>query len=276
MGINLVAPVAGAAAAPGARSGGGQAAPTMEEYRTVAILVLGLIVKIGLLAAALGLMARGGRAVWRRLQRGGRAMSRADFPSLLTGARLALAPLLGLLAWRRRGTPFCACLLAALGLDIADGVLARRFSPPVALARQRRWDGRVDAVIYLTAPWAIWRLRPGVARAQAGPLAALAGAHLLNLATGWARFGRLPRYHTRSFKLSAGALGLAVPTLFTRGVRSRPFRLALLAATAAHLENVAITLTLAEWRAPVPTLWHALHARPPADDERPLLAYADR
>ncbi|CAA9583993.1 MAG: hypothetical protein AVDCRST_MAG88-3689, partial [uncultured Thermomicrobiales bacterium] len=68
------------------------------------------------------------------------------------------------------------------------------------------------------------------------------------------------------------ALGLAVPTLFTRGVRSRPFRLALLAATLAHLENVAITLTLAEWRASVPTLWHALHGRPPAEDERPLLA----
>ncbi len=72
MGTDPVAPGAVTAAAPGARSGGGQAAPTTEEYRTVAILVLGLIVKIGLLAAALGLMAWGGGAVWRRLRRGGR------------------------------------------------------------------------------------------------------------------------------------------------------------------------------------------------------------
>lgn len=184
-------------------------------------------------------------------------MKGMDFPLLLTGARLALAPILGALAWRGHGKPFCCCLLAELGLDIADGVLARRFSPPATLARQRWWDGRVDAAIYCAVPWCVWRLRPGVVRAQAGPLAALAGAHLLNLATGLARFGRLPRYHTLSFKLTAGALGLAVPTLFTRGAASRPFRLALLAATLAHLENVAITLTLPEWRAAVPTWWHA-------------------
>lgn len=188
-------------------------------------------------------------------------MKGADFPLLLTGTRLALAPLLGLLTWRGRGKLFCYCLLAELGLDIADGVLARRFSPFAALARQRRCDGLVDAVIYLTVPWYIWWLRPGVVRAHAGPLAALVGAHLLNLATGLVKFRRLPRYHTRSFKLSVGALGLAVPTLFIDGVRSRPFRVALLAATVAHLENIAITLTLVEWRAAVPTLWHALHMR---------------
>ena len=72
MGTDPVAPGAVTTAAAGARSGGGQAAPTMEEYRTVAILVLGLLIKGGLLAALVGLLARGGRAVWRRLRRGGR------------------------------------------------------------------------------------------------------------------------------------------------------------------------------------------------------------
>ncbi len=73
MGTDLVAPRPGATmAVPGARSGDGKAAPTMEEYRTVAILVIGLLIKGGLVAALVGLLARGGGTVWRRLRRGGR------------------------------------------------------------------------------------------------------------------------------------------------------------------------------------------------------------
>ncbi len=72
MGTDLVAPRAGAAmAVPGARSGDGKAAPTMEEYRTVAILVLGLLIKVSLVATLVGLLARACRTVWRRLRRGG-------------------------------------------------------------------------------------------------------------------------------------------------------------------------------------------------------------
>ena len=188
-------------------------------------------------------------------------MTGHDIPLLLTASRLTLAPVLWRLAWVGRGRLFCAGLLAELALDIADGVLARRISPPAALARQRRWDGAVDATIYFSVPWCVLRLRPGVVRAQAGPLAALLAAHLIDLAVGVARFGQLPRYHTWSFKLTAGALGLAVPTLFWRGDTSGPFRLALLAATLAHAENVAITLALPGWQAPVPTLLHAIKAR---------------
>ena len=98
-------------------------------------------------------------------------------------------------------------------------------------------------------------------RAQAVPLAALLAAHLIDFAAGMARFGQLPRYHTWSFKLTAGALGLAIPTLFRWGDASRPFRLALLAATLAHAENVAITMALPEWQTPVPTLLHAFWMR---------------
>ena len=64
MGTHLVAP--------GARPGDGKAAPTMEEYRTVAILAFGLLIKVGLVATLVGLLARGCRAGWRRLRRGGR------------------------------------------------------------------------------------------------------------------------------------------------------------------------------------------------------------
>lgn len=62
----------GATASSGSRSGDGNAALTAEDYRVVAILVLGLIVKVGLVAALLGFVARGGWAVWRRLWGGGR------------------------------------------------------------------------------------------------------------------------------------------------------------------------------------------------------------
>ena len=73
MGTDPVAPGAGAAAAaPSSRPGAGKAVPTAEEYRTVAILVIGLLIKGGLVAALVGLLARGGRTVWRRLRRGGR------------------------------------------------------------------------------------------------------------------------------------------------------------------------------------------------------------
>ena len=176
------------------------------------------------------------------------------FPWFLTLSRFALAPVLVVCAWRRAGMPFCALLVASLGMDIADGVLARRWLNPAALARQRRWDGGADAVLYGIAPLCLWRLRPGLPRAQAMPLVLLLLAHLLDLAAGLAKFRRLPRYHTRSFRISAGALGLAVPTLFTHGDRAAPFEFALWAATAAHIENILITHSLTYWRASVPTL----------------------
>src|SRR5262249_54297956 len=157
-------------------------------------------------------------------------------------------------ATRRRSGSFCALLTAALALDIVDGVLARRLSPPGLLRQQRVWDGRVDALVYVAVPLCVLRLRPDVLRTHRHLAALFVVAHLLDAATGLWKWHRLPRYHSWSFKYSAGAMGFTLPTLLIGEGDGRLFRMALGAAILSHGENIAITCAMRTWSSDVPSL----------------------
>src|SRR5262249_10493283 len=80
-------------------------------------------------------------------------------------------------------------------------------------------------------------------------------------ATGLWKWHRLPRYHSWSFKYSAGAMGFTLPTLLIGEGDGRLFRIALGAAILAHGENIAITCAMRTWSSDVPSLWHLLPER---------------
>jgi hypothetical protein len=75
-----------------------------------------------------------------------------------------------------------------------------------------------------------------------------------------ARRGRLTSYHTRGAKLAAYLGGRGALVVFASG-RAFSFRLATAALALAEIEEIAITLTLREWRADVPSLAYALALR---------------
>jgi len=179
-------------------------------------------------------------------------------PNLLSTLRLALAPVLLVLAWTGRPTAFLAVLVVALASDACDGFLARRLRQATALGT--RLDSWGDLAIYTLVPLCAWWLWPDLLRREAPVVAAAVAAYALPIAIGALRYGRLTSYHTWGAKLSAVLLGTSALLLFAGGP-ALPFRIATCVLVLAELEEIAITATLPVWRANVPTWWHARRLR---------------
>jgi phosphatidylglycerophosphate synthase len=175
-------------------------------------------------------------------------------PNLLSALRLALAPVLGVLAWTGQPTAFLAVLAVALLTDCCDGWLARRLGQTTLLGT--RLDSWGDLATWTLVPICAWWLWPDLVRREAGFIAAAAAAFALPIAAGLFRYGRLTSYHTWGAKLSAVLMGASALVLFLDGP-ALPFRVSAVVVVLAGLEEIAITATLREWRANVPSLWHA-------------------
>jgi hypothetical protein len=103
-------------------------------------------------------------------------------------------------------------------------------------------------------PFAAYRFRPELPASVQAPLAALALAQGCSLAACLARFRRLPRYRTSAYRWSAGAVGLGLAGHALGGLPGLALRPVLWLLVWAHLEALAITLTLAGYREPVRSL----------------------
>lgn len=176
-------------------------------------------------------------------------------PNALSLFRLAMVPVLGLLAWQGLTTLFLVSLFCALGSDVLDGWLARKSG--VTSETGAKLDSWGDLAIYLTLPLFAWWLWPDLLRAEFRYLACAVFAYTLPIAVGFFRFGRLTSYHTWAAKGTAVLMGVALFALFSAGV-SWPFHLAVLLLTAEAAEEIAITCVIPAWKTDVPTLWHAL------------------
>ncbi|MCU0668899.1 MAG: CDP-alcohol phosphatidyltransferase family protein [Myxococcota bacterium] len=179
-------------------------------------------------------------------------------PNLLSGLRIALAPVLLVLAWTGQPTPFLATLIVALASDAFDGHLARRLGQASALGT--RLDSWGDLAIYALLPICAGWLWPDLLRREAPFVAAVIVAYALPIAIGFVRYRRLTSYHTWGAKLSAVLVGTSALVLFAGGP-ALPFRIATCVLVLAELEEIAITATLPAWRANVATLWHARRLR---------------
>jgi CDP-diacylglycerol--glycerol-3-phosphate 3-phosphatidyltransferase len=181
-----------------------------------------------------------------------------SLPNLLSALRLALAPVLVVLAWTGQPAAFLAVLVVALGSDACDGWIARRLGQETPLGT--RLDSWGDLATYATVPLCAWWLWPDLLRREAPWVTAAVVAYLVPVAIGWLRYRRLTSYHTWGAKLSAVLVGASALLLFAGGP-ALPFRIATLVLVLAELEEIAITATLPVWRANVPTLRHARRLR---------------
>lgn len=179
-------------------------------------------------------------------------------PNVLSGLRLVgIVPLLWL-AWRGDRPLFVGVLVLLLFSDWIDGKLAIWLDQRTELGA--RLDSGTDALLYGAVALSVWWLVPETILAHRAWLLGVLGTWILSSAVGFVRFGKLPSYHTRAAKLGWLVTGIVILyTIWTGDDAGVPWALALVVVT--NVEAIAVGLVLPEWRADVPSVWHALRIR---------------
>src|ERR1022692_4410935 len=124
-----------------------------------------------------------------------------NLANVITLARIALAPVLVLLAWRKQEYPFLVCLVCSLVSDIVDGQIARRCRLATPFGAQL--DSWADFLTALTIPAGLYWLRPELVVALRTALIVAVTSYLLPIAFGFAKFRTLTSYHTFLARVAA-------------------------------------------------------------------------
>ena len=198
------------------------------------------------------------RGLQGRLGRERINITRLTAANLLSYLRLAAIPTLLALAALDLRTAFLWLLAAAWATDAIDGPLARKLGQESA--RGARLDSVADRGLMLTialgAAW-IW---PDVLKREAVWVALLGIALVAPRAHAFAKFRRLPSYHTWLAK--SLAVYMAASVLLLLGWHwPWPFRMGALFMLVEAAEEIAITHALDRWRADIPSWWHLRRER---------------
>ncbi|MSU59859.1 MAG: CDP-alcohol phosphatidyltransferase [Pedosphaera sp.] len=178
----------------------------------------------------------------------------AVIPNFLSLLRLGLVPVLLLLAWNELAQIFLFSLILSLITDAADGYLARRLNATSPLGA--KLDSWADFTTTLALPFCAWWLRPDAIRAEAVAIGVAVFFYVAPIVIGFLKFRRLTSYHTWLAKTCAVVLAVVVVVFFAGGP-GWPWRVLAPLVVICGLEEIAITVLFREWRANVPTLWHA-------------------
>lgn len=155
-------------------------------------------------------------------------------------------------------TAFLILVAFALFTDSIDGTIARRMKQDSVLGA--KLDSLGDLATYISIPICGWLLWPQIVLNEKIFAIVVILSYLLPVSIGLLKFRRVTSYHTWGAKLSAVLIGGSVLLLFME-LTSWPFRIFTPIAALAGLEEIAITFTLREWHANVPSLWHARRLR---------------
>lgn len=178
--------------------------------------------------------------------------------NLITASRIVSVPLILASAWARRPGLFAALLIYALVSDAVDGTIARRLGQATPLGA--RLDSVADAAVYLTAPIAAVALYPALWTQERTTAFVVFAAYTIPIAIGFAKYRRLTAYHTVAARLAGILIGSAF-VLFVLLQITWPFRVAAAALALSALEELALTFTLPQWRANVPSWLHVRRGR---------------
>jgi Phosphatidylglycerophosphate synthase len=180
------------------------------------------------------------------------------WPNLITGARLALMPVVLALAVAGERGWFAVVLGVALATDVLDGLVARWLNAYSDFGR--KLDSVADYTAMLVGLAGIALLWPEMVRREWPWIATGLGVFAAGLVVGFWRLRRAPCYHTWGAKLGAVACaGSMVPLL--AGWAAWPFHVAIVLQVIAGVEVVMITLMLPGHVGEMPTVWHAWRAR---------------
>ena len=152
-----------------------------------------------------------------------------------------------------------AVVLVALGDDIADGMLARRWgceTPDLRLA-----DSCADMVFYVGAAGALWIREPRVLRENGVLLLVLFVLEGVRYGFDFWRFGRAASYHSYLAKVWGLVMAVAVIAVLSFGGPWWLLRVSICVGIAANAEGLAMSVMLPQWRNDVKTLGAAWRLR---------------
>ena len=177
-------------------------------------------------------------------------------PQLLVAFRAACAPGLFVLAcFGFNGLILAAIVVAAVGSDVLDGIVARRTGTATDALRQA--DTIADTFFFVAAGIA---LRVAVPHAYEGlwlPLVSLIVVHVSRSTYELTKYGRLAAYHMWSSKALGLLLVAALVTAFVSGRPTWLLGFALWFGVVNELEGFSASVLLPEWHCDVPSLFHA-------------------
>jgi len=179
-------------------------------------------------------------------------------PNIVSGIRVAMAPVLFTLAFLQLEHWFLAILVFSAFTDLLDGVLARRLKMTTALGAHL--DSWGDFIIYSTMAICAWILWPEITRRELLYYALILFSFLLPTLVGLVKFGKLTGYHTWIVKLAVLATFVGYIALYAEIARW-PFVIASLLCVIAGTEEILITLVLREERTDVRSILSALELR---------------
>ncbi len=152
-----------------------------------------------------------------------------------------------------------ALFVIAFVSDYFDGVIARAYG--VATRRLRQADSLVDTFFYLTLAVVTYRIHPDVIRRHGIAIGICVGTLAVWMLLDLLRWRAAAGFHAFSAKVFAAALGVWAVALYGFGVDGAWLVVACAAGALSHIEGIAISLTLRQHVADVPSLKHALRLR---------------
>ncbi len=179
-------------------------------------------------------------------------------PNLLSGFRVACAPLLAAIAWNGATGTFLTLFGLGLVSDVLDGALARRLGQESDFGAQL--DQWADFALWVSFPLGAWWLWPEIVLREAPYVILAIVCLLLPTAIAYAKYRAVPGYHTWSAKLNSVLMGIGVPLLLIFDL-AWPFRVAALFLLVSAVDELGITIVLAECRHDVPSVLHAPRLR---------------
>ncbi|MGH2581873.1 MAG: CDP-alcohol phosphatidyltransferase family protein [Anaerolineales bacterium] len=184
-------------------------------------------------------------------------MSVGWLPAALVLFRFLIGPVLLWHSLHGETGPVVAIGMAAgLFSDIVDGFIARWLN--VFTQRLRIWDSRVDLFFFLCLASSAWIAHSHELLPHLKWIFAMLIAYAISLIYPLLKFRRAPAYHAVSAKLAGIALFLAAWFLFLTGDAGIFFDIAMAITIVSHIDRIAITYLLSEWRTDVAGFWKVL------------------
>ena len=177
-----------------------------------------------------------------------------NLPNVISAIRVALVPVLVLLAIEKKADAFLWVLALSLFTDALDGYLARRLGQVTELGA--RLDSWADVITYAAMLLGLTLIWPETFDRESSYLVIAFSSWIVPLLVCLVRFQCFPSYHTLAAKIAAISIA---PAYFMAAIwgHSLMFRAVLLFYLWVALEKVIITSILPRWQGDVSGFWQA-------------------
>lgn len=165
-------------------------------------------------------------------------------PNLLSGYRVAAAPVLIGLALGDERTLFIVLLCVSFATDVLDGLVARAWNLTSALGA--RLDTIGDELTFLAALVGVFQFEYAALQPHIAMLYVFLGFLGLATAIPIIRFKKMPSFHLYSFKATAAFQGILIVTLLVFGFNVPLYYFVMGFGILACLEAIAVSMVINE------------------------------